>query len=421
MTDLSGLQSRVFLLVHGRKETFPRHIRPGFAAMKNAMVLAPDDYADSSSFKNTDAKAEEPIEDAPTSDIYETGTVEGAITSGDAFRTSTGDSTNTHCNHSAGNLSGEAEEAAASAIKDDDDDSDDMRDASCCYRIARNWTCCYHTLLGWPRTSAILLGVILPMFFLIFLSVLFGFFLARAETPLEIQQNDAAMVQSMLQLSTVRFVVNTTDTIPALCLGLYFLQQNVSSLDEYLLEHLLGPGNSSLAAQSPELVSPGREVSVNTSETLQFMVQCGQVAGSIVERTIRNTSAIYRDEVPGDLTFNWVRCYPGARGLGQAGESPTSIDEYRFNAQYEWYAKTWKQSQNETYQALLAEYLADSANSSTTTEEAVLRAKNESYQLATGASGCSYNVPSSGKTARGVLRGMCHPVLVRCVNARSLP
>jgi hypothetical protein len=271
-------------------------------------------------------------------------------------------------------------------------DNDDLSDAGCCYRMIRKCPRAYKTLLRWPRTSAIIFGVIFPMLFLILVSTLFGSILATLEAPMEVEQNDSYLAQSTLEIAVLRSVVNITTFVPQICLAMYFNGLGLEDLRTRFQEYvLLGP-NATFPAIFGEYVSPGVTVTTNSSEMFEYMNSCGNAAGPIVERLFRNTSNVFKKGSSGSLTFNWIRCYPGANGLGGRPSAPTNVDEFRYNAQYDWYTETWRESQQQLYQTLLQQNLEANMSLPDATEQAKL----SSFLEATGIDGCEVNAPASG-------------------------
>jgi hypothetical protein len=272
-------------------------------------------------------------------------------------------------------------------------EAEDLRDAGCGYRLLRKCPRMYKALLRWPRSSAIILGVVFPMFFLIMLSTLFGSILAVIEAPLEGQQNDNALAQSTTELSVIQAVINITSLIPELCLAMFLRGTEIGALRENIKLYLLVGPNATSSYLIGELLDPGVNITVNSREILLFMDECGEAAAPLVETMFRNSSSAFKDGSFDNLSFNWIRCYPGANGLGGGGSSPSSIDEFRYNSQYAWYTKLWRESQKEYYDAFLEQNL--DANMSRT--QAKARALSASIQQATGIDGCMLNAPASGE------------------------
>jgi hypothetical protein len=232
------------------------------------------------------------------------------------------------------------------------------------------------------------------MLFLILVSTVFGTILALWEGPLEGQQNDIALAQSTVELSVIRAVINITSHVPELCLAMFLRGMEIGSLRENLRVYLLVGPNVTSDYVFGELLYPGVNVTIDSRDMLIYMRECGEAAAPIVEGLFRNSSSAFMDGSFGDLTFNWIRCYRGANGLRVGGSNPSSIDEYRYNSQKEWYLETWRQSQNQYYYAFLEQNM-DARNMSLT--EAKLRALSASIQAATGIGGCRLNGPASGE------------------------
>ena len=268
-------------------------------------------------------------------------------------------------------------------------EAEDLKDSNLCYRALRRCNCCYERLLHWPRISAVILGVTFPMLFLTLLSAVFGLFLAYAEAPLEFQLNDNSLAQNARERHTLNAVVNITDIIPTLCLRMFIKQVNVSSIPSFLRQHIF-LSNVSLTPitdiSSTEPSSNGTlddVVTFNSTALFEFMRSCGAEVAPLVESLFRKTSSAYRDIVASELTFDWIRCYPGAQnsGIRSAMSGSVNIEDFRYDAQLDWYEKSWKQSQLLYYEILLDQYLAQG---NTTPEDAKYQATMQSFNLATG-------------------------------------
>jgi hypothetical protein len=180
--------------------------------------------------------------------------------------------------------------------------------------------------------------------------------------------------------------------MPEVCLALYFNQEDLGTLLERVRDYIfLGP--NATADFIGEYYSPGVVVQVNSSDLFQFMSRCGDAAAPLVETLFRNSSSAFKDASFDAVTFNWIRCYPGANGLGQSASLPSSIDEFRYDAQYAWYTQTWRQSREQYYTTFLQQNL-DANMSLPVAKEQALRA---SIEQATGIDGCELNGPASGE------------------------
>lgn len=130
------------------------------------------------------------------------------------------------------------------------------------------YDCIAHFRSKWPRTYSLLVRVLIPLFGLIGVSFLCGFFLARMESKVEIENNDAILkgeINYTLQVSSVAY----GNYIPSPCIADYDVND-------------------------PEF---------NATGLRNFLDDCQQ---DIIRR---------RELKEGDLTFDWIICDDG-------GETP---------------------------------------------------------------------------------------------------
>ena len=96
--------------------------------------------------------------------------------------------------------------------------------AGCC-------CCCKTFPERWPRTFALWVGVVLPLFLLIAVSCLFGYGLARLESPGEIVSNDDVIATRAGVALSTKFVTDLTRKLPHVCLSVYFSQNDLGEVD----------------------------------------------------------------------------------------------------------------------------------------------------------------------------------------------
>ena len=85
----------------------------------------------------------------------------------------------------------------------------------------RCWPC-RRFILSMPRTSALLLGVVCPLFLLILISIIFGYILAQLEGPREMMNNNGIIEARIASSFAKGFTMRMTTELPAICTCTYF-------------------------------------------------------------------------------------------------------------------------------------------------------------------------------------------------------
>jgi hypothetical protein len=283
---------------------------------------------------------------------------------------------------------------------DEDGDSVDYRCKKCCNRTP----CCRDCILKWPRTFAFLFGVVVPLFVLLVIILIFGYFLAVLEAPGEVEANNNVVANETKANIFADAVVNLTTSIPRACFEIYILQSDndtaifvndTETLGEFLLEYLtetdkpiLLPDrfSSPVDENSFEIPSDLPDVYIiNVTELYEFMDDCGEAAEPLVNRLFEGVATAA--EAVGDLMFNWINCVPGATGLDNLlglGSIPSNA-ELRPEAQAQYFKETWQADQ----QALYEQYVKEELEANSTLP--YVRALNRSIDDATGEEGCAVN------------------------------
>jgi hypothetical protein len=319
---------------------------------------------------------------------------------------------------------------------DDDEENDAYSYDGCCLRMlkGRRCSCCGGCIARWPRTFAIFFGVVLPLWLLIAVSVLLGYFLAELEAPNEITQNDDILEAQAELRELGSLAARAAQVIPITCFNLFILERPVTEMArelEIALEkddHLFPaettqPVPQEVGAQ-PETAQPVPQeegailsdglIVMNQTAMYEFMQLCGDEAKPITERLLQRGGDIIDIRAAG-LTFNWIRCGPWANGLDSSGIfNPHDVVDLRPEAQEELYRQTW----NDDQQRLFDEYLEENTKASNSTaylEEFVetnlivarYKAFKDSIGNATGGTTCNLNGPASGKLASSL--SLCVP------------
>jgi hypothetical protein len=263
----------------------------------------------------------------------------------------------------------------------------------CLYRLAVRFPRVHNLLLSWPRTFSLVLGVILPLFVLIFICVIIGIILAIVEAPLEVSRNDhvvATDVQTYdgLMLVSKPLFSDEAAFLPSICLELFLRRQNASLVEKYILELLKSESD---ALKTLNLTDP---FDVNETVVGDYLEECGEFARPIMERLEQDNNTVLT-LIGTALTFNWIRCIPGAKGLRTvAGMASLNMIPYmRYDAQKQHFVDVWRKDQKVLYDRFYEENIA--ANMSAV--NASVNALQESVNKASGVRGCELNAPASGK------------------------
>jgi hypothetical protein len=299
-----------------------------------------------------------------------------------------------------------------------DDTEENNANDGCCLRMLKGrWcSCCGGCIARWPRTFAIFFGVALPLWLLIALSVLFGYFLAKLEAPNEIIQNDD-ILEAQAELRVLgSLAARAAQAIPTICFELFLLARPVTDMDAEL-EMALEKDDNFFSAETTQLetTQPVPEevrailsndlIVLNKTAMHEYMQRCGDEARPITENLVQRGGNVI-DISAVRLTFNWIRCGPWANGLSSSGVlDPHDVVALRPEAQAEFYRQTWDDDQQRLFDKYLDEnvasnstvYLEEFVETNLTVIGARFQAFEESIGRATGGTKCYLNGPGSGK------------------------
>lgn len=261
-------------------------------------------------------------------------------------------------------------------------------DSGFIYRAVHRNKRCLSCLLAWPRFFSLLYGVFLPMFFLIFLSYLCGYWLAKYEAPNEIENNNKYLRDYSTGKEFVETVKKVTKSLPRLCFDMYF-NGTADSIKQVIMESKMGIINEVAAPEIPELVAE-----VNTTDLSMWITNCSSYAEQLVREIFGELEEV---NTCIGLTFNWIRCYPSAnyRSSGLlVHQPPPNITFLRPESQEKYYSSVWQADQQLLYQQYV-DYLT--ANTNLSTANISSKALQMSFEEANGGSHCELNGPAAGK------------------------
>jgi len=383
-----------------------------------------------------------------------------------------------------GELLANEEEAAPQAAEEDLDKEQDAEEVilsyrqeaneshSCCYKCCSVICCCCPCCLDlprrWPRTFGILMGIVVPLFSLIGISLLFGFGMSSLEAPGEVEANNNIIATNGAVKIQEELLATITEELPTICSGVFWLEQSYDlSFQECLTTNATNPlgdgsvgvdvvGNSTDITNStmnnstdstPECKEPPSlesaviektiqnvfvgqlaqcrflenftfpernntdfnislpaELTINRSELMAHMADCGQEALKIVGE-YQFQDIIDRDLLSSSVSFNWIRCTaPDPNATDSVGDAIggalsdflnpfLNTSQYLPHVQEEAVMDAWKQSQEELYCQYLEEALLAGGPNITFDEFASARlyALEQSINDADGFSICDVN------------------------------
>lgn len=196
----------------------------------------------------------------------------------------------------------------------------------------RRWWNCSFSLFSrlidrYPRSFALFFGIIFPLFLLIAISWLFGFMLARAESPVEIETNDDLMRSVTLLNKTSNLLTNLTYAVPRICFRSFLYKntdydwdssfreafqnaEDIGSILEATISYVLQLENGEYLGEGIEDVT----IEINVTEMDAYLSTCGNTFRNEVEEVLAfannvSTTALSEGNCL-SLTFKWNRCTP---------------------------------------------------------------------------------------------------------------
>ena len=261
--------------------------------------------------------------------------------------------------------------------------SDDEKDGDLFKRMSKN-RCSGVVLKKFPRCCIFLVGVVIPLFVLIFLSLFFGIILAALEAEGEVESNDDILATRFLARRAQDLVTSMTVSAPRVCLHGYLTGMNATPFSDALIDLIARPAEE-FKTENPDLLGLYNET--NMTELYEFLVECGNSSRSFADEEAR---AAVGGSVS-ELSFNWIRCYEGANNLKVdiSGDILRS-QERNPRLQREFYERVWRSD----FDRLYAQYRKEE-NAVTLAES--LKASTRALEDASGGDSCYLNGSGSGK------------------------
>ena len=248
-----------------------------------------------------------------------------------------------------------------------------------------------------PRCYALVCGVIIPLWFLLFLAWLGGYFLAFFEFDIELAANDAHMISRTVAGRFEMSLADTVNSLPTLCYSLFHSGRPADTISDAYNEILYERGNVSEYAE--ELVGNFTgKVTIDLFEFGAYLEQCGDAADAYGRqlKAFWYSNFSTSEESSTSLSFNWIRC---------VNTSLFDPEDFNFLLYPDWehvwaarpenqslaFSDTWSRQQ----EALEAEYLQSYLDMEVNLFDARVMALNDSLHEASGRDACAKNLPAT--------------------------
>jgi hypothetical protein len=268
---------------------------------------------------------------------------------------------------------------------------------------------------NYPRVHAICCGMILPLWFLILLSLLFGSFLAKLESPGEIESNNAYLRRQAIVGNYLEIVGATIEKLPKICFGLFLLfQTNNQTYNNYtyteeettasagadMFKFYLETGEERFAAlYAANVLLLTTTYDLNVTEFGIFTLACGdsarQFTNGIQQRWTKELESVSSQT---SFSFHWNRCsaYDDEETTEERNKfrfmpSQAQIIASRPLEQAKHYARIWQERQIELEAKYLEQLLKEEEEQQLGVVAARITAFEMSLQDATAADKCNSN------------------------------
>ena len=180
-----------------------------------------------------------------------------------------------------------------------------------------------------PRCWALLLGVILPLWFLIAVSFAFGYGLAVLESDPELEKNDDILKNQAMTLFQSASFSSTTQRLPLMCFEAYVSNKTIeqvasnlivdllpdtqpgkgTSFDEDFVEALVARNASQDVTALSDYIQTQSNTTLDLAQVFTFIQGCTSSSEpyvrDLVDRVTQAASIVLSTS---DLTFYWNRC-----------------------------------------------------------------------------------------------------------------
>ncbi|KAL7557515.1 hypothetical protein ACA910_005269 [Epithemia clementina (nom. ined.)] len=237
-------------------------------------------------------------------------------------------------------------------------------------------------LKTFPRTCVMLLGVVVPLLGLIVLSLFFGIILARLEAPTEVESNDDILAKRLIVRRAEQLVTNLTVAIPHVCLIAFLTGTEVEPFSAELVNMINEDPKQILKDNFDLFIERSKET--NYTEAYESVVACGRASKTFADALYKNAREEVGDSLA-EMSFNWIRCYPGAHDLNvDISSGILDRKERSPHIQSAYYQLVWMSN----FYELFDQYTEES---NATTLDELYQASTRALEDATGGNACYLN------------------------------
>lgn len=333
---------------------------------------------------------------------------------------------------------GEENEADAAASDDQVVDEDEVAEGHVELPVEgprrqnRRRNCCTCFSNRFPRLFAILFGIHIPLFVLVLLSCIFGYWIAHIEGPVEIQENDSRIASYTITTRKLQILSNLTSVSPKICFNLFLNNVTFETLMSSPLVDILYEGveedetssttSSNMNATEdddntpidvlqqikvryesiaddtvPEIYNNSNALDpiLNIIDLYNYLQLCGDKFRSFIYNETGLTIFPRSEEGTSDamtaqpaLTFSWNRCTPY-----QFVDQPNYMLSLHPANQTQYYIMAWH---NDTIRLFNYYYNYYTTTWNVSTDIATSLAQQQSVAEATGQAACVVNTFSGG-------------------------
>ena len=196
-----------------------------------------------------------------------------------------------------------APQASDELDKPGEDEEAPTESHGCCYKccsvLCCACPCCLTLPQRWPRTFGILMGIVVPLFSLIGVSLLFGFGLAKLEAPGEMATNNAILATGGAVLLQEALMDTITEELPTICSNVFWLEQAAElpfqecmagDPTDSLSDGVIGGSNANSTNSTIIVNGTSATNATNATNTTDPVVNCTEppsLEGAIIEETIQ--------------------------------------------------------------------------------------------------------------------------------------
>jgi hypothetical protein len=199
--------------------------------------------------------------------------------------------------------------------KDDDDDDDEVAleqeteqagggQDEIPVDLPRRQNCCTRFSNRFPRLFSILFGIYIPIFVLVLLSCVFGYWIAHIESPVEIQENDSILASFTITNKKLQILSNLTSVSPKICFNLFLNNVTSQMLMSSSLIDILYEGTEEDPSSSTD--SNASTTDNNDGTPIEVLHQISVRYQSIADDTVPD---IYNNSLSMDAALNIIDLY----------------------------------------------------------------------------------------------------------------